>query len=123
MAKTEQVLDHLVGGGGVIDVDRRQAGVLPGARHREHAPLDRHREHLLQLAPLAGANPLTAHKDQRIHAVIRERLHVAPLHRRVAVGVANNHEIARAARRVFNPAGDFGEVRVDHVADENADDA
>ena len=63
-----------------------------------------------------------AREDEALGVVLAQRAHVLDLGLRPVVGVADHHEVAHPAGHVLDAAGDLGEVGVDDVVDDHADD-
>ena len=123
MAERDQVVGHVVRRRRVVHAHVRRGEVAPRERNDARAVRPRR----LDLRGQLGVRGLrrrraAAREHQPCGVVLAQRAHVVDLRLDAVVGVADHHEMAGPPGDVLDPARDLGEVRVDDVVDDHADD-
>ena len=101
---------------------RGHVEVAGGQRQDVHAPRPRPVDERGELGAALVVGVAAPGEDHALGVVVGQEPHLLLLELGAAVGVADDRQVAGLGAHVLDPARDLGEVGVDDVADDHADD-
>ena len=122
VAERQQVLRREPRGAAVVYQHARAVEVARGERHDGRAGRLQRVDRLAQRRGVARILVTAAGEHHARGVVVAQHFEVRELGAQQPVGVADHRQMPLARRDVLDPARDLGEVRIDDVADDHADD-